>query len=361
MSIISTTRRNHAPSSADPQMDVVARDTLPNVQESESNHMRDTTSMGDRIVWTANPDGDIEWVNGRGYDYTGRREEGGWPRESIIHPDDLELVTQAWEAAKRTGIYETELRLRRHDGEFRWFSSRAWPLRDHEGKITHWFGTAIDIQNQKTTELALQKSQQSIRRELESGRFRQDKLENIDLFHVIDIPALQSFLDDLNEMTHFPVSILDLEANILVGVNWQDICTKWHRAYPETCAHCVESDLRLSAGVPVGEFKVYRCKNNMWELVTPLVVGDQHIGNIMSGQFFFEDDEPDPNVFRAQAHLYGFDETEYMAAFESVPRLSRQSVERGMSLLTKLGYLISQLIYYRVKAEHAQSAREGEE
>ena len=99
----------------------------------------------------------------------------------------------------------------------------------------------------------------------------------------------------------------------------------------------------------------------MWELVTPLVVGDQHIGNIMSGQFFFEDDEPDPNVFRAQAHLYGFDETEYMAAFESVPRLSRQSVERGMSLLTKLGYLISQLIYYRVKAEHAQSAREGEE
>jgi PAS domain S-box-containing protein len=315
-----------------------------------------TGNESDHIMFTADPGGNIEWVNGRGYDFTGKKGDGcAWPRQSIIHPDDLERVLGDWEQARRTGVYESEHRMRRHDGEYRWFLSRAWPLRGADGEVTHWFGTATDIHSQKMTEQALRESELGIRRQLDDGRFPQGAVGKLDLAHLIDTPTLQSFLDDLYELTHIPVTIIDLEANILVGVGWQDICAKWHHAFQETCAHCVESDMRLSAGVPSGEFKLYRCKNNMWDMVTPLVVGGQHVGNIFSGQFFFEDDEPNREVFRAQAHLYGFDEDEYMAALDAVPRLSRESVERGMALLMKLGYLISQLVYYRARARDAQA------
>ena len=95
-------------------------------------------------------------------------------------------------------------------------------------------------------------------------------------------------MDDFYEFAHITIAIVDLKGNILVSIGWQDICTRFHRVHPETCKHCVESDTKLSAGVPSGEFKLYRCKNNMWDTATPIMVGGQHVGNIFSGQFFFD-------------------------------------------------------------------------
>ena len=325
--------------------------------EDKSRLLDESIGTADHIVFTADPDGNIEWVNGRGYDYTGQTGDGNaWSRESI-HPDDLHLVMARWEEARRTDAYESEHRLRRHDGEYRWFLSRAWPLRGKDGTISHWFGTATDVHTQKMTEQALRDSHRNIRIELEGGRFRQEGLEELDLAQFIDVAPLQSFLADLYELTHIPVTFVDLDGTILVGVGWQDICAKYHHAYPASCTHCVESDTRLSADILPGEFRIYRCKNNMWDMATPLLVGGRHVGNILSGQFFLEDDEPDRELFRSQAQLYGFDEDEYMAAFDAVPRLSRESVERGMALLMKLGHLLSQLYYYRVK--HAEAEAES--
>ena len=71
----------------------------------------------------------------------------------------------------------------------------------------------------------------------------------------------------------------------------------------------------------------------MWDIVTPIMSDDQHVGNIFSGQFFFDDEPLDYEFFRSQARKYGFNEEEYIAALKKVPRLSRETVDTGMSFL----------------------------
>ncbi len=183
-----------------------------------------------------------------------------------------------------------------------------------------------------------------------------DKLEITD---IVDVQAIQSMMDNFYKITHIPMSLGDLKGNILVGVGWQDICTQFHRVHPEACKHCVESDTRLSAGISSGEFKLYKCKNNMWDIATPIIVGGQHVANIFSGQFFFEDEPLDYEIFRSQARKYGFNEEEYIKALEKVPRLSREAVNTGMAFLITFANILSQLGYSNFKMAHSLAEREA--
>jgi PAS domain S-box-containing protein len=174
----------------------------------------------------------------------------------------------------------------------------------------------------------------------------------LELGDIIDVPAFQKLMNDFYAVSHFPMSIVDMKGRVLVGVGWQDICTKFHRVNPETCKLCLESDTQLSAGVARGEFRQYRCKNSLWDIATPIVVAGRQVGNVFSGQFFFDDETVDRETFRAQARQYRFDEEQYLGALDRVPRLSRRTVEDGMAFLLKLADMLSQLGY-----SNAQLAR----
>ena len=184
------------------------------------------------------------------------------------------------------------------------------------------------------------------------------KIANLELAEIVDSQAIQSLMDDFYKLAHIPMSLDDLKGNVLVGVGWQDICTKFHRVHSKTCEHCVESDTKLSAGVPLGEFKIYKCKNNMWDIVTPVFSGSQHVGNIFSGQFVFDDEPLDYEFFRSQAKKYGFNEEEYISALEKVPRLSRDTVEKSMSFFTKLANMLSQLSHSNIKLVQSLEERD---
>jgi len=179
----------------------------------------------------------------------------------------------------------------------------------------------------------------------------------VELSEIIDIQAIQPLMDDLYQLVHIPIGINDLKGNVLACVGWQDICTKFHRVHPEALKHCVESDSKLSTGVLPGEFKLYKCKNNMYDLVTPIMVGSQHVGYIFSGQFFFDDEPLDYELFRSQARKYGFNEEEYIAALEKVPRLSRETVKTGMSFFMTFANMLSQLNYSNIKLAKSLSER----
>ncbi len=138
-------------------------------------------------------------------------------------------------------------------------------------------------------------------------------------------------------LAQIPMFILDLKGKPLVSVGWQDVCIRFHRATPEACGNCEESDRELSTGVRPGEFKLYKCKNNLWDVVTPIMLGDRQIGNLFSGQFFFKDEGVDREVFRSQARKYGFDEQEYLAALDRVPRLTRVRGRNQHDLLQQAG------------------------
>lgn len=175
------------------------------------------------------------------------------------------------------------------------------------------------------------------------------ELDGIELADLIEPEALQRLMDDFHQLARVPMSIIDRHGRLLVGVGWQEICTTFHRQHPETAANCLESDTQLSAGLEQGEYRLYRCKNNMWDIATPIVVGGKMLGNIFSGQFFFEDEAIDRELFRAQAQRCGFDEQEYLAALDRVPRLSRETVDRGMAFFLQLADTLSQLGYSNVK------------
>ena len=113
-------------------------------------------------VWSARPDGSIDFINRRLLEFFGRSMEDilGWGWDSLVHPDDLTRVVGEWAAAVTTGEpMESEARLRRMDGDYRWLLIRNVPLRDKLGNIVSWYGTAIDIEERHRAEEALRQSQ----------------------------------------------------------------------------------------------------------------------------------------------------------------------------------------------------------
>ncbi|QHT68247.1 PAS domain S-box protein [Rhodocytophaga rosea] len=112
------------------------------------------------LAWTSLPETSINYFNKRWYDYTGLSEEQslrlGW--QSVIHPDDLPIAIERRTIGRGKGEpYEVENRYRKgSDGAYRWHLARVVPIRNAEGKITLWVGTATDIHDQKTTQHTLE-------------------------------------------------------------------------------------------------------------------------------------------------------------------------------------------------------------
>jgi PAS domain S-box-containing protein len=185
------------------------------------------------------------------------------------------------------------------------------------------------------------------------------EMGRMQLADIIDVPALQSLMDDFYGLTRVPMSLLDLKGTVLAGVGWQKICTKFHREHPETLRHCIESDTRLTAGIMEGEYRLYKCMNNMWDAATPIMAGGKHVGYLFTGQFFFDDELPDYGRFRAQAARYGFPEEEYLAVIDAVPRVSRSSIDTAMAYLMKFAAMISQLGYSNITLTHLLAERES--
>ncbi len=118
------------------------------------------------LVWRTRPDGAAEFFNQPCLGYTGlsldQALEFGWT--SAVHPDDVASLLETWRAIWMSGRRgETEARLRRFDGEYRWFLFRNQPLRDEVGNIAKWYGSATDIEDRKLTEVALRESEQRFR------------------------------------------------------------------------------------------------------------------------------------------------------------------------------------------------------
>lgn len=107
-------------------------------------------------VWTATPDGALIDVNQRWLEFTGltlaQAQSGGWAL--VVHPDDLPILKQHWLAAQQGSgsHYQAEGRMRRADGVYRWHLHQAIPLRNEQGQIIKWFGSATDVEDKKQLE-----------------------------------------------------------------------------------------------------------------------------------------------------------------------------------------------------------------
>lgn len=118
------------------------------------------------IVWTADPDGTVDYQTEAVLDFTGRtREElagAGWLE--VLHPDDRGPSIEVWQFAVETGEpYQVEFRIRGRDGTYRWFLTRAVPVRDDSGAIVKWYGSSTDIHDRREMEARLRESEERFR------------------------------------------------------------------------------------------------------------------------------------------------------------------------------------------------------
>lgn len=212
-----------------------------------------------------------------------------------------------------------------------------------------------------------EKSREQPVEELEGVRFRlaeiegdqtiqqlpDDALTADDILGSIDFAPIQSLMDVFYKLTGIGIAILNLDGDILVATGWQDICVKFHRVNPETRENCIESDLELSANVREGEYRLYKCKNNMWDMATPIFIAGVHVCNLYLGQFLFEGETPDRATFELQAERYGFDKDEYLAALDRVPKWDRDKVDTVMTFYSRFASLFGHMSYGNVKLARA--------
>lgn len=141
--------------------------------EASGERARQIANLSPQIVWSARRNGIPDYYNDRWYEYSGANPDvapTGW--DPFVHPDDIEATGRRWAHALKTGEnYESEMRLRRHDGEYRWFMVRALPLEDKAGRITRWYGTCTDIHDSKTSLEKLQALSHQL--EQSENRFRE--------------------------------------------------------------------------------------------------------------------------------------------------------------------------------------------
>ncbi len=135
-------------------------------------------------VWTATPDGNLDYVNERCLEYFRTTAEAliGSNWQNVVHPEDLPLCLERWSAARATGQpYQVDFRLRRaSDHTFRWHMAHALPLSDSEGRIIKWVGTNTDVSDVKQAEEALLAREQDLRHAMEEReRLSQDLHDGI--------------------------------------------------------------------------------------------------------------------------------------------------------------------------------------
>jgi PAS domain S-box-containing protein len=151
-------------------------------------------------VWSASPDGALEFVNERLLKFVGLPSNDilGWKWESIVHSDDRARFVPRWRAALKDGQpFESEIRLRRADGQHRWFFLRIVPVRDESGRIAKWYGSGIEIEDLK-------------RAEEERERLRQLQSE---LAHIHRVTTMAELAASIAHEINQPISAVTTNAN----------------------------------------------------------------------------------------------------------------------------------------------------
>jgi PAS domain S-box-containing protein len=195
------------------------RDLYASLQTSED-RLRLVIDTIPAHVWSARPDGSVDFINRRWQESTGLPVERGlgWHWSSIVHPEDLSRYVDAWETALAAGEpMESQARLRRTDGEYRWWLIRNVPLRDEQGDIVNWYGTAVDIEERHRVEEALRQAR-------------------VDLAHVSRVTTMGELTASLAHEVKQPIAAAVLDANT---------CVRWLAHDPPDVAEARAAALRM--------------------------------------------------------------------------------------------------------------------
>ena len=198
------------------------------------------------LVWTALPDGNVDFLNRYWCEYTGLGVDAahgsGW--QTATHPEDLPGLLERWRSILASGEPGAmEARLRRFDGEYRWFDFRTRPLVDASGQIVKWFGVNVDIEDQRRSEQAL--------------RVREEHYRSI----TDTIPAIISFMSPASAVENVNHHVLEYVGATLEELkSWtfghavhpddlSSVIAAWRRAVATGEPYDIEHRMRRADGV----------------------------------------------------------------------------------------------------------------
>lgn len=193
-------------------------------------------------VWTAGPDGALDWVNQQVLDYTGAPPDEllghGWL--STLHPEDRATMRAAWTQASTTLTpYSTELRLRRHDGGWRWQLVRAQPVQGGEGGV-RWIGTTTDIEDQKAAQAQLEAMNSTLVQRVEERTRDRDRLWQL----TTDVMVIADLGGRILHVNPAWYAVLGWREEELLGGHLLDY------SHPEDRAAAEHEFERLGLGIP---------------------------------------------------------------------------------------------------------------
>ncbi len=146
--------------------DITQRKEAEDALRRSEERFRELADSMPQLVWTANPDGTVDYYNSRYLDFGGIApdENGVWHWGPVLLEEDKQPTFNAWEKSVKTGeVYQIEHRVKHADGSFHWYLSRGIPVRDEFGSIVKWYGTATNIDISKQAQAALAENEKRLR------------------------------------------------------------------------------------------------------------------------------------------------------------------------------------------------------
>jgi PAS domain S-box-containing protein len=218
------------------------------------NELRRVVDALPGLIWTALPDGRIDFVNQRWCEYShlgvDEAHGGGW--QTAIHPVDLPGLLERWRSILVSGEPgELEARLRRFDGEYRWFLFRASPIADASGHLVKWCGTGTDIEDRKRAEEILN-APWWLQASAREHHFR-SVADNIEALAALVTPAGQVELVNRQALEYFGVTLEELKCRAIADIVHPDdilpVRAAWSQAVEAGRPYDVEERLRRADGV----------------------------------------------------------------------------------------------------------------
>ncbi len=157
--------------------------------------------------------------------------------------------------------------------------------------------------------------------------------EKYSIEDLLDLERLSLIFKDFSKLTGLTIRFVSFpDLKFLVPTAWQDICVKFHRAFPVSEVVCRQSNQELLRNWSAPEeVRVITCGHGLVDMATPIVIEGKILAALLVGQIFFE--EPDESLFKKQAEKYGYDVGEYLKALRKVPVLAQEQVESALIYL----------------------------
>lgn len=219
-------------------------------------------------VWTATPDGRLDWFNDRVYEYAGRSQgdlDGdGWV--TLLHPDDLGPTAEKWTRALEVGdTYETEFRLRHSSGSFRWHIVRAVPIKDDEGQILRWIGTNTEVEELRATREKLEMLNHTLEERVAERTADRDRMWRLST----DVMLVASFEATITAINPAWTTVLGWKEDELIGRSFLDLI------HPDDYRATMDEVAKLGQGATTFSFENrYACKDGAYRTISWTAVPD---------------------------------------------------------------------------------------